>query len=437
MGQEIKIEVKRDAEAWRGEKSKKLLKCSQDATLHQREYISEMRERIAQGEHLIFGDGPRELIYSMGIHFVLQVFYGSLLSAKQMYDYYMDRLEQEGYFSDGCSYCALPLGYLLDKKPEIAPWGGLPKPVAVMEEGHCDTVNKIFELYARALNVPFYAMSFAHRVDIPARWWECEEGEFHVVDQWVKEYEGCASFLEALTGRRYNPTKLREYLDLADQSCEYYWKATDLACTTVPSPISVSDVFANVSAYNYHQATQWGLEHAKKFYAEVKERVDKGEAACPNERVRLMWADTVPIWFSLGFYNTWEESHGAIFIPRNYFDMAQRVIYHDRSDPLRALALRRHLRYTFPSPTAAAEYLMYTAKKFKVNGVITPLNYSCRKPHQLFVAEALEREGIPTLKIVYDPFNAKAWDDAKMKATFTSFIESITPSGDRRKAEKR
>ena len=437
MAQETELKGKREGEAWQGDKSTKLLKCSQDATVHQRDYMNETRNKIKNGEHLIFGDGPRELIYSMGLQFVLHVFYGSLIAAKQMYGHYKERLEQEDYYSDGCSYCAQPLGYLLDNKPEIAPWGGLPKPLAVMAEGTytCDTIIKIFELYAKALNVPYYPLSLAHRVNIPSRWWEAQDGDSYMVDQWVKKYEGCASFLENLTGRSYNPTKLREFLYRGDQSCEVYWKACDLACTTVPAPISVSDVFANVSAYNYQQATEWGLKHAKRFYAEVKERVDKGEAAVPDERVRVMWADTVPIWFSLGFYNYWEESHGAVFIPRNYFDMAQRVIYRDRSDPLRALALRRNLKYTFPSPTATAEYLIYTAKRFKVDGVIAPLNYSCRKPHQIFAAEALERAGIPTMKIVYDPLNAASWDDAKIKARVTSFIESITPAAKRRIAK--
>jgi benzoyl-CoA reductase subunit B len=434
MGKEMTTEGRDERKEWRGEKSTKLMQCSQDATIHQRDYINEMRAKIKSGERMIFGDGPRELFYSMDLQFVPHVFYGSLMAAKQLYNHYKDTLEQQEYYSDGCSYCAQPFGYLLDNNPEIAPWGGLPKPLAIMAEGSytCDTIMKIFELCAKALNVPYYPISLAHRVNIPPRWWEAQDGDSHMVDQWTKKYEGCAIFLETLTGRSYNPTKLREFLYRGDQSLEIYWKACDLACSTIPAPISVSDVFANVSAYNWHQATEWGLQHAKKFYAEVKERIEKGEAAVPDERVRLMWADTVPIWFSLGFYNYWEKSHGAVFIPRNYFDMAQRVIYYDRFDPLRVLAKRRNLKYTFPSPAATTEYLIYTAKRFQVDGVVAPLNYSCRKPHQAFAAEALERAGIPTLKIVYDPLNAGSWDDVTIKACVTEFIEKITPAAKKR-----
>jgi benzoyl-CoA reductase subunit B len=431
MSQQTNPENKNDIKIWRGEISKKHLKCSADATEFQKNFMRDMSERIAAGEQLIFGDGPREVITSMGFHHLNQVFYGSLIAAKQQSGYYRDRLKQEGYLSDQCSYCCLALGCLLDKNPEIAPWGGLAKPVAVIGEAEaaCDTNNKILQLYARNFNVPYYNINRPQRVKVPPRWWESEDwAEPHAVEQEVKQQEALIRFLESLTGKVFSETKLGDTLDMSDETSEYYWKATELACTTIPAPMSVTDAFANSTAYNWHQGIEWGLAHAKKYYAEVKERVDQGKSACANERVRLLWGEERPIWFSLGFYNHWEESHGAVFLPVNYMEVAQRLIYHDHSSPLYAMVKRRHLRYHLPSPTAAVEYILYQVKKYKIDGVICPMNYSCRLGHQLFIAEALEKDGIPVLKISYDPLGAAAWNDAEMKEKVTTFIEGIQKS---------
>jgi benzoyl-CoA reductase subunit B len=432
MSRKMGLEGKHDTEVWRGDKSKKRMVTSQEAIGLMKKYMGEIRDGVAKGEHLIFGDGPRELVKSMGMYYLCNAYYASVLAAKQKYDYYQGILEQHGYFSNlAGGYESLIMGYSFDKNPEVAPYGGFPKPTAIIID-RADSVS-VYELYAREFGCPLYFMDFAQITKVPSRWWEDEcWGEPHVLDQWTKEFEGCARFLEAITGKSYSETKLREYLERADKTCEYYSKAIDLACTTVPAPISVTDAFAEVSVYNWHQGEEWVLEHARKYYEEVKERVDKGEAVCPDERVRLLWYATLPIWFSLGYYNYWEESHGAVFIARNYLSAASRIIYHDRTNPLRAMALRRHLRYIPASPTAAAEHAVWEVEKYKIDGVIIPTVRGSARG-DMFVNEALKRAGVPTLQISYDPVNSRDWNDAEMKAVTTSFIESLKPSADRLK----
>ncbi|MBN1850236.1 MAG: 2-hydroxyacyl-CoA dehydratase [Deltaproteobacteria bacterium] len=427
MIQKTKEGSKLKTEQWQGERSKKRLKTSQEASGLMKKSNEEMLEGIARGGHLIFGDGPRELIRSMGLYYHCHAWWSAVFAAKQMDRHYHDVLKQKGYFNSlAGGYESITLGYALDNNPKAAPYGGIPKISAWIIDRASST--RVYEHYAREFGCPLYFMDFTHPTNIPSRWWEIEDwGNPPMVEQWTKEFEGCARFLEALTGKSYNEAKLREVLEIADETCEYYWKATDLACTTVPAPISVTDAFAEVAVYNWHQGEKWTLEHAKQYYEEIKKRVDNKEAVCPNEKVRLLWLTTLPIWFSLGFYNYWEESHGAVFIADNYISAAAKIMYHDRSNPLKAMALRRHLRYGAATPTAAAEYAVHTVEKCKADGVILPIRGGTAYRGEMFILETLKRHGTPTLIINYDPVDSQNWDDSAMKAKVTVFIESLKP----------
>ena len=398
-----------------------------------KKYNDMVRDEISKGGNLILGDGPRELIRSMGLYFQCHAWWSSVFAAKQLDRHYHDVLKQHRYFTSLAGgytggYESITLGYALDYNPEIAPYGGIPKPSAWIIDRAEDA--RVYELYAREFGCPLYFMDFAQITNIPHRWWEIEDwGEPHIIEQWTKEFEGCARFLEALTGKSYSEAKLRDYLEIADETCEYYSMATDLACATIPAPISVTDAFAEVAVYNWHQGEQWALEHAKNYYKEIKDRVDNKQAICPDERVRLLWLATLPVWFNLGFYNNWEESHNAVFIAWNYISSAEKIIYHDHSNPAQAMALRRHLRYIPANPTANAEYTVYAAKKCKIDGVVIPTSGISR---DTFVIGALERAGIPTLLISYDPVNSKDWNEIEMRDVTTKFIESLAQSKQRR-----
>ena len=105
------------------------------------------------------------------------------------------------------------------------------------------------------------------------------------------------------------------------------------------------------------------------------------------------------------------------------------MIQHDRSNPLRANLLRRHMKYSGPSPLAAAELVIDQVKRYKADGVVIPNRGASRDPqaNSLFVAELLKKAGIPALTLDYQPLNSRSWDDAKMKAIVTEFIESLKP----------
>ena len=66
-------------------------------------------------------------------------------------------------------------------------------------------------------------------------------------------------------------------------------------------------------------------------------------------------------------------------------------------------------------------------QKFKIDGVIYPLAESCKLlcGPMLLTVRALEEAGIPTCAMVSDMVDVRDWDDVKMKARVSNFIETL------------
>lgn len=415
----------------RGARSIKRLESSREATALNREYMGKMWSDISQGSSFVLGYAPMELFNAMGLYLVLPVQYGSILAAKQLYQKYQGVLEDRGYFSSLANYESLALGYAFEPDPENAPYGGLPQPSAVV--GGYMAEPAIYELYARELNAPLFLMDDPYRQEsVPEKWWTDipEWRSPDLVDLSVGEFKRCVRFLQDNTGVVYSETKLREYLQRADEMSRLYGEIVDMAYRSPgPAPFTVTDAYSEVAIFETHFGHEWALDHVKRMHAEVADRVRHGAAAVPNERVRLLWAGT-PLWFNLGFYNAFEESHGAIFVETMYLPRAPRLIQSDHSDALRAAFLRRHMKYTGPSPKAAAELVVAQCKEYHIDGVVLPARGATREAAAAsrFMAEELRKEGIAVLLLEYSPFNNVDWDEAEMRATMSAFIEQIDTS---------
>ncbi|MBA7695145.1 hypothetical protein ES703_103767 [subsurface metagenome] len=157
------------------------------------------------------------------------------------------------------------------------------------------------------------------------------------------------------------------------------------------------------------------------FYEEVKEKVDKGEAAYEDEKLRLMWIGA-GLWHNTAFYQYFEEKYGAVFVCSIYLSIAADGYARDLlNDPLRALA-SRHL--SMGEHLRQPDWLVKEAKLHKVSGAVMIVSESCiRDVGRKFTKIAFENAGIPLLSIYADVVDAREWDDEKIKAQVSKFIE--------------
>ncbi len=115
------------------------------------QYVTTLRSRVIEtGEPFVVAqaDTPHEIFHAMDIALITNQWWSAYISAKQLSQRYFKVLEQRGYPSNSCRYCSLGLACTLANDPRTAPWGGLPRPVALVARLTCDCIQQVFGQWA-------------------------------------------------------------------------------------------------------------------------------------------------------------------------------------------------------------------------------------------------------------------------------------------------
>lgn len=407
----------------------KRLESSADALRHQREWFAELREDVAAGTPLVLADAdtPHEIFRAFDIPYVVNQWWASVCSAKQHGPRYLGLLRDRGYPDDVDQYGAIALGSALETAPEHAPWGGLPPVSLFVTQVSRDGHRAIAEAWTREVGVPFYAFEKAVDEALPGTWWERVPHEWEAVigsarlDLMTAELRELIGRLEALTDTPYDEDRLRAVLALANEQQEWNRKTRDLIAATAPAPVDIVDSIPAVMLPQWHRGSVWGRDAARRFYEEVADAVERGDAAFPGERLRLMWIGR-GLWFNLGFYQHFQKRHGAVFVWSMYLAIAADGYLRYGDDPLRSLAARFAAFTDFLGmPGWAEDWYLKEARLHGIDGVVHLVAPESRSSY--FVTQALEEAGIPVLEIDANNADARSWDEAAFVATLERFIE--------------
>ncbi len=386
---------------------------------YMKEWTAKTRERVDRGEPLVVGEvmTPHELFEAMDIPWVLGVFldwyYPDLVSGR-LADQNPIIPREENESLGRCGRCGNMLSQL-SRLPRLS--------AIVGYEGECSGSLKAATLWARRYNIPMFMLEATASAPFYGRypkWWERIEDHWdeliepHRLDYRTEELKSLVKFLEVTTGKTLSETRLREVMEAVNQQQEYWRKARDLIATTRPAPVGVYDTLYTYTA-QWHRGTPEGRDIARVFYEEVKERVERGQAVCPGEKLRLQWVKTA-YYTNPGFYKYFEEKYGAVFVCSWYLSpgadcYARKVI----DDPLRALAGR----HVFLGIYAGPEWDIKEGRLHGVQGAVMmsancPSGGVARKMHKL----AYEAAGIPMCLV------DSSWDAEKIKDEVARFIET-------------
>ena len=313
----------------------------------------------------------------------------------------------------------------MDRDPERAPWGGLPKPAVIIGSTDCDAGMRLTEIWAREYDTMLFPIEQTSMTRPYKHWWEKINDHWdtviepHRLDLRVEELKSLIRFLEVTTGKVFRMSRFLEVMELINEQESYFRKARDLIAKTVPSPVGLPDQLSNYPP-QWQRGTTQGRDLTRMFYEEVRERVEKGEAACPNEKLRLMWLGA-GLWTNTSFYQYFEEKYGATFVCSIYLSIAadgytRKIL---NNDPLRALA-SRHVFLGLGDDT----WLVKEAKLHGVNGAIQMVGKNCKAYMRAPLTQmAFERAGIPALSIPCDNVDARQWDEEKIRSLVSIFIE--------------
>jgi benzoyl-CoA reductase/2-hydroxyglutaryl-CoA dehydratase subunit BcrC/BadD/HgdB len=415
-----------------GRRSHKALASTSDFATSQRQWFADVQRRAADGPFAVVNaDAPQEILRAMDIPYVVNQWWASIVAAKQRGRDYAGLLKAADYPADVENYSAQGLAAALDFDTDSAPWGGLPKPDILAVVPASDAGSKIFEAWARETGAELFVFerSIDSRWDLPIAWWSDlperweQTLETERLDLMTAQLQASIPRLEVLTGRKFDPQRFVEVMRLVNEQEDYYRRTRDLIAATRPAPAGIADTMPATMVPQWHRGTVWGRDAAKRFYEEVAQRAADGEAACPSERVRLMWVGR-GLWSDMGFYQRWEESHGAVFVWSMYLGLAADGYLRDfegEEDAMRALAARFvTMGDELRMPTWAGAWHVKEAQLHGVDGAVA---IDDADP---FVLEALERAGVPVLRLAMSNMST---DAAALEAQVAAFIENLDRVG--------
>ncbi|MFG2084792.1 2-hydroxyacyl-CoA dehydratase [Spirillospora sp. NPDC048824] len=414
-----------------------------EASRHQREWFRRLHAEAGEGRPLalVNADAPQEIFRTMGIPYVVNQWWASIVAAKQQTGRYLALLREHGYPDDTEQYSATSLASLFDDDPESAPWGGLPRPTIVLGETTGDTSRKVFDVWDRQPGITYYPLEIAAENLVPPSWWELMPYQWEQaigtarVDLMTAELQGLIRFLETTTGLTFSETRFREVMALINEQEEWNRRTRDLVARARPTPLRVADGIPSVMIPQWHRGTEWARDAARRFHDEVRERVESGHAVCPDERARLMWIGR-GLWFDMDFYRSFEERHGAVFVWSMYLAIAADGYIRYGDDPLRALAAR-FAAFTdqLYTPPWSSEWYVKEARLHGVHGVVHLIEDDARGGY--FTTQALRRAGIPVIEIHTGNVDTRTYDGAAITRRIEDWLESaVLPEAERTRAPR-
>jgi benzoyl-CoA reductase subunit B len=416
------------------ERSRKDLLCTADALAYQRQFGASLKRRVVEdGDPFVVAqaDTPHELFHAMDIVLVTNQWWSAYIAAKQLSERYFDVLQKRGYPGNSCRYCSLGLACTLANDPTTAPWGGLPKPVALVARLTCDCIQQVFGQWATALDTEFFPLEAPAWTHKDPAWFEKSNNHWEEVfqperiDLLVEEMRALIALLEKKTDRRFSEAKLSALMEKINEQEAYIAEAAQMIGAARPCPVSIADQMPNTMIAQWHRGSPWAVAHAKRFRDEVAERVAAGVSVSNQERIRLMWIGA-GLWHDPGFYNALEERLGAVFVWSMYMPFAgPQYIRAVHGKPLHALASRIcSMNEVLHLPPWMNGWMVSEARRCGIDAAVmlVPPNNRLSQSGTKLTQLSLQQAGVPTLTLDADMVDSKGWSHERMVNHVSDFL---------------
>ncbi len=381
-------------------------------------YYRDLANAKADGKPVIWITSmtPIELIYAFdGIPFLPEN-YSALCSSRKVAAEFCESAEGRGMPQGLCSYALCMFGSIFEQRGALGDEGAGKPDILLATEGACATHPKWWEAMQRQFNCPLIIIDAAYTVDgdmLPE----------HHKSYLEAEIKKAAYELEEYTGRKFDIDRLREVVTLSDRASEL-WDEIDEMRAAVPTPVTQIDVFTCLFALVTLRGTREAVEFYEQLRDEVKERLDNGVGAIPNEKFRLIW-DLFPVYHNMRLLNYFAE-FGAAFVTDLYGNAFSGRV--DASDPFGSLA-ERYLSFFMRSASLGkSELYKQRIEKYHVDGIVFHSNRCCRcfSAEQPETGQILREElGLPSMTFEADMVDPRIFDDAQVKARVETFIEML------------
>jgi len=349
----------------------------------------------------------------------------------------LEAAEGKGWARDLCSYMRNYWGSMyLD---EYNYGGKYPKPDFAFQDHICCSHAKWYQHVAEYKHIPYFCIdvSVGSYKDLD------EDRLMFVVNQMHESIE----FLEKTTGRTYNDELLIEAVK-NDCRLTSTWAEICALNKTIPAPLDEKTMYSLYVFGTLQKSNGEFADFYEELLAEVKDRVARGIAAVPNERVRLM-SDTQPPWgflkifrhletygalsvgslYTFGLIGMWADQPDGSWGPRPT-PMSLGIPIDSRDQALHVLAdwsLSRPEWQHFYDADLKSKMMIRIAKEWKLDGVMLHMNRGCEglscgiAENRLAIAES----GVPVMTFEGNMGDEREFDEAKTRDRIEAFMETL------------
>jgi benzoyl-CoA reductase/2-hydroxyglutaryl-CoA dehydratase subunit BcrC/BadD/HgdB len=203
------------------------------------------------------------------------------------------------------------------------------------------------------------------------------------------------------------------------------WKQVLITAEHRPSPFTCFDAFIHMAPIVTLRGTQQVVDYYKLLVQEMRQRVEDGVSAVPEEKYRLIW-DNIPIWYEMRNLGNLFASNKACLVADTYTTAWAVDIKID--EPLTSMADAYTKVYLNISTDLMIEQLLNLMERYDADGLVMHSNRSC-KPYSLgqydLAREVTEKTGKPALIIEADMTDSRVYSEAQVRERVEAFIESL------------
>jgi len=266
---------------------------------------------------------------------------------------------------------------------EALPEGGLPKPdFLVTTTCACDTHLKWFQVASRLYRAPLFLLDVPYNISGA----DARNLDKTHIDYYTSQLDELFSFLEKQTGKKLDMARLKETLELSNQTSQLWMEIQDLR-KAVPCPMDARDAFSAVFFMLCIPGTQAAVDFYIRLRDEIRCRVKDRVGVIETEKYRLIW-DNLPMWFNLKIFEHLN-SLGAVVVAEVFSHTWSGNL--DSSKPFESLARKYLPNMANSSIQRRIEIILNLTKEFSANGVVLPTNWGCR---MMSIGETLVRDEI-------------------------------------------
>jgi benzoyl-CoA reductase subunit B len=248
----------------------------------------------------------------------------------------------------------------------------------------------------------------------------------------VEQLRNLIVVAETLSHRAFDEQEFVRVMHRVNAAGELAARAKSIIARARPAPVALPEQLTNIMAATWSRGSEWSVQHLQSYCDELESRVANGVAACPTERIRLLWVNN-GLWFNTAFYRAFEEKYGAVFVwsmYSNFFSDGYRKYFKD--DPLRALAARHiSMNEQLHLPGWMADWIIQQARDYQADAAVMliPIGDRMASLGTTLCAMALEKAGIPTLALTASMVDSRLWDNDAMIRRVEQFLEQrVVPS---------